>query len=54
MNLKFGNSLITIFMLGFMSTLKIPIIGDVQYSNMLQNICNNTFTQDDYKNFKGF
>jgi hypothetical protein len=48
MNLKFANSLIVIFMLGFMSPLKIPMMGDVQYSNMLQNMCNNTFTQDDY------
>jgi hypothetical protein len=35
-------------MLGFMSPLKIPMMGDVQYSNMLQNMCNNTFTQDNY------
>ncbi len=35
-------------MLGFMSPLKIPMMGDVQYSNMLQKMCNNTFTQDDY------
>jgi hypothetical protein len=48
MNLKFANSLIVIFMLGFMSPLKIPMMGDVQYSNMLQNMCNNTFKQDDY------
>jgi hypothetical protein len=35
-------------MLGFMSPLQIPMMGDVEYSNVLQNMCNNTFTQDDY------
>ncbi len=45
MNLKFANSLIVIFMLGFMSPLKIPMMGDVQYLNMLQNMCNNTHTR---------
>jgi hypothetical protein len=45
---EFANSLIVIFMLGFMSPVKIPMMGDVQYSNMLQNMCNNTFRQDDY------
>ncbi len=53
MNLKFGNSFITIFMLGFMSTFKMPMMGNVQYSNMLQKIFNNIFTQDDYNSFLG-
>ncbi len=45
MNLMFANSLIVIFMLGFMSPFKIPMMGDVQYLNMLQNMCNNTHTK---------
>jgi hypothetical protein len=45
MNLMFANSLIVIFMLGFMSPFKIPMMGDVPYLNMLQNMCNNTHTK---------
>jgi hypothetical protein len=45
MNLKFANSLTVILMLGFMLPLKIPMMGDVQYLNMLQNMCNNTHTR---------
>jgi hypothetical protein len=32
-------------MLGFMSPLKIPMMEDVQYLNMLQNMCNNIHTR---------